>query len=183
MAIEYATSKAAHTALKRLLSPWFVANGWKKRPGTSCAFLRPAVSGFWCLWVQLSRWGSSLSGNSFTLNLVRQESDETKLYGSGRVLADLSDEDRRRGFAIAQEVAARIPVPPPSHPVYEWARLPGDEGERWRRTIADLQTAKLDGWKPGIDRWLPYYTVIDLEQWVVFLLPRLPDLLRLSDDG
>lgn len=31
----YATSKVVHAALKRALSPWFTANGWKRRPGYS----------------------------------------------------------------------------------------------------------------------------------------------------
>ncbi len=74
-------------------------------------------------------------------------------------------------------------MPPPSDPVYEWARQPGYQGEHWQRAIADLQKANPEAWKPGVDIWLSYYSVDDLELWVEYLLPRLQQLLRLSNDA
>ena len=178
----YATSKVVHAALKRAFSPWFTANGWKRRPGYSCAFIRPAGPGYWCLWFQVSSWGGQLSGSSFTLNLVHQESAESSLCGgpNARVLRTLSAAEIELGFSIATELAKRIPEPAASDPVHEWAKLPDYQGEMWRKRIADLQTVNPDAWKPDVDVWLPYYAVADLDLWVGFLLPRFPHLLRQS---
>lgn len=180
----YATSKVMHAALKRAFSPWFTANSWKKRPGYSCAFIRPAGAGYWCLWFQISSWGGQLSGSSFTLNLVHQESAEASLSGGpdARVLCTLSAADRELGFSIAEELAKRIPEPAASDPVHEWAKLPDPQGEMWRKRITDLQKVNPDAWKPDVDVWLPYYAVADLDLWVDFLLPRLPHLLRQSQE-
>ena len=185
MTTEYATSRAVHSTLRRLLAPWFLANGWKKRPGSSCAFVREASSGHWCLWVQVSQWGNSLGGNSFTLNLVSQAVADSALCGGpdARVLVTLSDEDKALGFEIAQQIAARVPIPPPSHQVYEWAKPPGKEGEQWQHTIANLQKANPEAWEPSIDIWLNYYAVADIEQWAGFLLARHPYLLLQSNDA
>jgi len=37
------------------------------------------------------------------------------------------------------------------------------------------------GCKPGADIWLPYYSVVDLDCWVDFLLPGLAHLLLQSE--
>lgn len=181
--IAYATSKEVHSAFKKALSPWFIANGWKRRAGTSCAFVRPADhGGYWCLWLQPSSWGGKLWGSSFTLNLVHVEAVDTPLAGGphARVLGTLSEADQQLAHAIAQQLARRIPDPPASDPVHEWARLPGHEGESWRQRLANLRTVNPDAWKPGVDVWLPYYSVGDLQEWVQFLAPRWEHLLRQS---
>lgn len=178
----YASSKIVHAALRRAFSPWFTANGWKRRPGYSCAFIRPSGSGCWCLWFQVSSWGGQLSGSSFTLNLVHQASAESELCGGpgARVLCTLSPAEIELGFSIAQQLATRIPDPPASDPVHEWAKLPGYQGEMWRKRLADLREVNPDAWKPDVDVWLPYYAEADLALWVDFLLPRLEHLLRQS---
>ncbi len=185
MTSTYATSKSVHGALKRALSPWFLAKGWKRRSGHSCAFLKQAPAGYWCLWIQVSSWGSQLLGSSFALNLVPLEAADTPLCGGpdARVLCTLSESDKRLAFSIAEDIATRIPDPPPSDPVHEWAQLPGHQGEQWRETLANLRKVNPDAWKPGADIWLPYYSVIDLDSWVDFLLPRLPHLLLQSQSA
>lgn len=186
MSDAYATGKTVHAALKRLLAPWFTANGWQRRTGYSCAFVRPTASGCWCLWIQVSSWGSRLWGGSFTLNLVHQDTARSSLASGAedaRVLITLDEADRAIAFQIAQLQAARIPEPSPSDPVHEWAKLPGHEGEHWRKMLATLHEVNPDAWEPGVDVWLPYYSAADLEPWVEFLLPRLPHLLRQSDGG
>lgn len=186
MTVTFASSRTVHSALKRALSPWFLANGWKRRAGNSCAFLRPAPSGYWCLWFQISAFGGHLRGSTFTLNLFPVADKDSPLTGGGagsRVLKTLSEADRQLGFSIEEQLIAKIPDPPPSDPIYEWAQLPGYEGESWRETLANLRTVTFDTWKPGMDIWLRYYSVEDLDAWVEFLLPRLPHLLRQSADG
>lgn len=181
--IAYATSKEVHSALKKALSPWFIAQGWKRRAGYTCAFVRPAdTGGFWCLWLQPSSWGGRLSGSSFTVNLVHVDAADAPLAGGphARVLMTLSEADRQRAHGLAQELALRIPDPAPTDPVHEWARLPGHEGETWRQRLADLRTVNPDAWKPGVDMWLPYYALADLQVWVDFLAPRWEHLLRQS---
>lgn len=182
MTSTYATSKQVHSALRRALSPWFLANGWTRRSGYSCAFIRPALSGYWCLWIQVSSCGGQLWGSSFTLNLVQAEASDSSLGGgpNARVLCTLTEADKRIAFSIAENLATRIPDPPLSDPVYEWAQQPGYQGERWREQLANLRKVNPDAWKPGVDVWLPYYSVNDLAAWVGFLLPRLPYLLSQS---
>ncbi|MBB3193892.1 hypothetical protein [Roseateles terrae] len=184
MTATYANSKAVHGALKRLLSPWFIQNGWKRRPGYACAFLRSSASGQWCLWVQVNSWGGSLSGSSFTLNLIRLEGGDAELITGpdSRVLLTLTDAEKGEAFCIAQELATRIPDPAATHAVHQWAQLPGYEGEQWRQRLADLRMVNPDAWAPGVDVWLPYYAVEDLEAWVTFLLPRLQRLLNATDN-
>lgn len=179
----YATSKQVHGALKKALSPWFIAQGWKRRAGYSCAFVRPAEhGGFWCLWLQPNSWGGRLSGSSFTLNLVHVDAADAPLASGpdARVLQTLTEADRQLAHGIAQQLARHIPDPPDSDPVHEWARLPGHEGETWRQRLANLRTVNPDAWKPGVDVWLPYYGLADLQVWVDFLAPRWEHLLRQS---
>ena len=178
--VQYAKSKDVHSAVKKLLAPALLTLGWKKRPGATCAFTRQGAKGYWCLWVQVSQFGDSLSGNEFTLNLVRQTESTSPLCGGkdARILSTLSVADREIGLQIASEIASRVPVPEPDHQWREWARQPGDAGARMQAIINNLQTPNTKIWEPDYEVWLNYYSVEDLTKWVHFLTPRLDHLLQ-----
>ena len=178
--VQYVKSKDVHSAVKKLLAPAMLALGWNKRPGATCAFTRQAAKDYWCLWVQVSSFGDSLSGNQFTLNLVRQAETTSPLCGGldARVLSTMGADDRRIGLQIASGIASRIPIPESDHQVWEWTQLPGDAGARWQTIINNLQTPNTKIWEPDYDVWLNYYSVEDLTKWVGFLIPRLDHLLQ-----
>ncbi len=186
--VQYAKSKDVHSALKKLLGSVFVALGWKRRPGATCAFVRQEARHCWCLWVQISQFGDSVSGNVFTLNLVRQAESISPLCTQStsplcgdkdaRILRTLSVADRGICLQIASEIASRIPVPEPDHQWREWARQPGEAGARLQTIINNLQTPDTTKWEPDYDVWLNYYSVEDLTKWVNFLTPRLDHLLQ-----
>ena len=186
--VQFVPSRRVHSVLRKLLWPYFSTHGWAKRPGSTCAFVRAASQGYWCLWVQISQFGGKTDGNSFTLNLVRRPSIDAPLTGgqtNARIPVDLlSPEDKARGRALAEEIQARIPDPPPDDKVHEWKKLPGKEGLKWIEYLARIRQVPPSEWEPGIDVWLNYYSVTDLEQWVEFLLPRFDKLLSECDvDG
>jgi hypothetical protein len=178
----YSPSKEVHRTLSVLFKPWFQERGWKKRPGSSCAFLRPRTDapGFWCCWFQVSQWGNSWSGNSFTLNVVPQQDAKEPLAGGpgARVLATMSDADRKLGMEVEARVKARIPNPAADHQIYEWMKLPGAQGEMFRRSFHLTFNVNPAAWEPGVDVWLYYFAADDLEEWFTFLTPRLEALIR-----
>lgn len=184
----YVASRQAHSALGRLLRPWFKAHGWDKRPGGTAAFTRQSSEGpgFWCLWFQVSQWGNADFGNEFTLNLVLQQSEAASLCGGphARVLNTLSPQAREEGLGIETAIVARIPKPPPGRKIYEWMEADDPYAAHHRQAWQRAFSPDVRRWRqPGVDLWLRYFSVDDVEDWAAFLLPRLEGLTAQANKG
>ncbi|WP_342316690.1 hypothetical protein [Lysobacter sp. FW306-1B-D06B] len=167
----YVKAKDVHRHMRRLLAPWFVEQGWQKRPGYSCAFVR-ADSVFW---VQPSQWGDSWSGSSMTLNLSGWNGRD--LAAGRRILKGLDGDSRDAGLALEERIVSRIPEPPHDHYIHQFMSLPGAEGATFRQSFERAFAPNPGQWKPGCDTWLRYFAEDDLEEWALFMVPRLDRLI------
>lgn len=168
----YMKAKDVHRHMRQLLAPWFSAHGWIKRAGYSCAFEQNTR----ILWLQPSQWGDSWSGSSLTLNLT--EAPSGQLSAGRRVLRDLDVDSREVGFALEELVISRIPAPAPDHFIRKFMAVPGADGDLARRSFDNAFKPNREDWGPDQDIWLRYFAADDLDEWAMFLLPRLESLLR-----
>lgn len=166
-----------HSTLSKVVWPWFHQFGWQRRKGSSCAFLKrcESTNKYWCFWVQISQWGGKDFGNSFTLDLILLESHDIPPYGGAdsRVLNTLTGRDRQVGIELETKIAGRIPEPAPECLIYEWMKLPGDEGAAFKRMWTEAFVPHPDRWNEGMDISLRYFALDDVEEWAQFLLRRL----------
>jgi hypothetical protein len=179
----FARARDVHASLARVFGPALKPAGFRRvRPGV-CAFARERADrlGYVTVGVQVSQWGSSWSGNSFTLNAAGAMAlPEDHPVTGIRPLSWLTAEDCAEGLAIEQRIRARFPLPPPDHEVWVWAEQP--DGDIFRRSLEGLRVVNEGMWKPGHDIWLPYFDVADVWEWGEFLRPRILPLLERAED-
>ena len=177
----FARARDVHAALALVIGAALKPTGFRRIRSGICAFARPRAdgAGFVTVGVQVSQWGSSWSGNSFTLNAcgaAKRPDDPPHTY---RLLSWLTSEDCADGLAVERLIRARFPLPPPEHEVWALAELP--VGEVFRQSLAKLRTVNEEMWHPKRDRWLPYFDVADVREWAEFLRPRIRRLLEQSE--
>jgi hypothetical protein len=186
--VPFARSPEVHRLLHRRLGGWFAEQRWRKRPGSTCAYVRQREDGsFSALWVQVSQWGGSWCGSEFTLNLTPPlEAADAPLLTGTRPLRRLSVEDSATARELERRIVLGIPVPLPDHWIHAERAAPGRTGDAWREAWDRAFTPHPARWRAGDDAWLRYYSVGDVDRWAAFLLDRLPRLVpddRLPLDG
>lgn len=176
----YAKSKEFHKALRTILDAHLKPIGFKRCKVSVASYYRPRYdnNGYLRFWSQLSQWGDSWSGNSFTLNVDLQIDDpHQKLGDSIRFLGDLSNEQLAEAEIISKKIFVKKPKPPKDHWIYS-AMNSGDEDRQfWRKAFERAFTYCPGTLKPNHDIWFEYFSVEDVTRWGEFIAPLLPDLL------
>lgn len=170
----FAPARDVHAALSRVFGPVLKPAGFRRVRSGRCAYAKKRAdgAGFITIGVQISQWGSSWAGNSFTLDAARAVSrPEDAAIAGIRPLSRLESGDCAEGLSIEHRVRARFPLPPPDHEVWAWAEQPG--GEIFRSSLDGLRVVNERMWRTGHDVWLPYYDLADVWEWGEFLRPRL----------
>jgi hypothetical protein len=141
--------------------------------------LRKDNEGFIRFWTQISQWGDSWSGNSFTLNFDRAITDlHATFCGSDRFLGQLSAEQLAEAEKITEEIIRKKPNPPKGHWIYSEIVDGAEHSELWRNAFARAFTYSPGRLKPKCDIWFEYFSATDVTRWAEFLAPILPSLLE-----
>jgi hypothetical protein len=177
---EYVKSRDFHKVLRNIWDPCFKPLGFKRCKGSVASYYRPRHdnNGFLRFWVQVSQWGDSWSGNSFTLNLDISVTDPNGVFaGSRRFLGELSAEQLAEAERITEEVRKRKPKPPTGHWIYPEMADGAKDSQLWKKAFARAFTYSPGTLKPKCDIWFDYFSVADVTCWAEFLAPLLPQLL------
>lgn len=181
---EFAKAKEVHSILARLWGSSLKAAGFKRVKPGACAFARPRGDSnrFVTLAVQISQFGDSWSGNQFTLNADGAAAlPEDYAITVFRPLEWLTAADCEEGLELERRLRERFPMPSREHPVWLWAKEPGNSGEIFRKALGSIKKVREDLWKPGRDVWLPYFSSEDVVLWGNYLLPRIPALIARAE--
>lgn len=180
----FARAREVHATLARAWSSALRSAGFKRASKSACAFARPRGDGrgFVTVGVQVSQWGESWSGNEFTLNAAGAAARPAD-YGLTvfRPLRWLSPADCAAGSEVERRIRERFPIPPPHHEIWSLANQAGNTGALIRRSLDDLRKVRDELWRPGLDVWLPYHGTRDVQEWGLFLEPRLQALLARAE--
>jgi hypothetical protein len=174
---EYVKSKDFHKLLRDVWDPHLKPLGFKRCKGSVASYYRQRNdnSGFLRFWAQLSQWGDSWSGNSFTLNLDRAITDPHATFGgSDRFLGQLSTEQLAEAEKITEEIIKRKPKPPKDHWIYSEI----EHSEIFKNAFTRAFTYSPGKLKPKCDIWFEYFSSSDVTRWAEFLAPILPGLLE-----
>jgi hypothetical protein len=178
--IEYVKSKDVHKTLRAIWDASLKPLGFKRCKVSVASYFRPRKDekGFLRFWSQLSQWGDSWSGNSFTLNIdVAVDDPHEALGGSARFLGDLTLDELKEAEKITELVFKRKPKPPKGHWIYnEIANEPKDD-PFWKSAFEKAFTYAPGKLKSGCDIWMEYFSSDDVTEWSEFLSPILPRLL------
>lgn len=178
--IEYAKSKDVHKTLRTVWDQFLKPLGFKRCKASVASYYRPCYdnNGFLRFWAQVSQWGDSWSGNTFTLNIDTYIADPHQVLGnSKRFLGDLSLEQLTKAENITKDVFERKPKPHTSHWIYNAMSPEAENSQFWRSAFERAFTYRPGTLKQNHDIWFDYFSVEDVILWGEFLGPILPELL------
>lgn len=177
---EYVKSKDFHKLLRTVWDPYLKPLGFKRCKGSVASYYRSRHDdlGFIRFWTQLSKWGDSWSGNSFTLNLDISITDPHEtLGGSDRFLGILSAEQLAEAERITELIIKRKPKPPADHWIYSEMADGAEHSKDWKDGFERAFMYRPGRLKPECDIWFEYFSSADVTCWAEFLAPLLPQLL------
>jgi hypothetical protein len=166
-------SRDVHRTLRGTFDPALQPLGFVRTPRASwCSYTTQRSDGWQTFWVQLNTWGwRPIVGSALTLEV--QLADEP---GPGHAVRSrrkrwthLSTPADLREARSAQEAITSSPPPVPRE----------DEELVEDGRLLDNYLGKLDAeWSPGLDVWLRYRRIGDVEHWADFFARRLPAMLE-----
>ena len=164
-------AREVYASLRARIAPWAKASGFRRGTGGMLSFNRPTPSGFLTFWFQCSRDGwDPLRGSKFTLEFVEAPYAGPGEHGRRQRFGSLlSADDREQVRTIQDAVIKRLGRPDRRH----WIHAAD-------KAIQQYYFAKFEpepAYDVNSDIWLRYATASDVQGWVEFLAPRLPNMI------
>jgi hypothetical protein len=181
----YAKSRDAHKALRSVFDSELKPLGYRRWKPTSASYFiqESSVTPFFRFNVQLSQWGDSWSGNSFTVNTQFGEGDpKADSYGSRRVGDYMSLSELAVAESISSSIFARKPTPAKDHWIHSEIEQEESPEGLWTAAYHRAFTYEPGQYQVGHDIWFDYYSVKDLTEWAAYLVPILRRI-RESGEG